>query len=175
VNRFTPAQIPENAILIDVRDELEAMASPLEAIAGQRNVIRAPLTDLEDGVIPEIPSDAPVIVVCGNGSKGELAGAYLQAAGKSNINVLEGGFRAWKREFEGENTLEFRVFEIDNIRDALALQGKLELLPGVRMAGVGSDGLTVVRGITTFEQLTLQLKLLGFSLEENSSAIIAQR
>lgn len=165
MNRFTPAQIPENAILIDVRDELEAMASPLEAIAGQRSVIRAPLTDLEDGVTPEIPSGAPVIVVCGNGSRGELAGSYLQAAGASNINVLEGGFRAWKREFEGELTLEFRLPEIGNIREALNLQSKLELLPGVRMAGVGSDGLTVVRGIVTLEQLKLQLNLLGFSLE----------
>jgi rhodanese-related sulfurtransferase len=165
VNRFTPTQIPENAVLIDVRDELEAMASPLETLAGQRNVIRAPLTDLEDGLSPEIPSGAQVVVVCGNGSRGELAGAYLQAAGASNINVLEGGFRAWKREFEGEQALEFRVPEINNLREALALQSKLELLPGVRMAGVGSDGLTVVRGVTTFEQLKLQLNLLGFSLE----------
>jgi rhodanese-related sulfurtransferase len=163
VNRFTPAQIPDNAILIDVRDELEAMASPLEALAGQHNVIRAPLTDLEDGVTPEIPGGAQVVVVCGNGSKGELAGAYLQAAGASNINVLEGGFRAWKREFEGEHTLEFRIPEINNIRDALKLQSKLELLPGVRMAGVASDGLTVIRGITTLEQLKLELNLLGFS------------
>ncbi len=165
MNRFTPAQIPENAILIDVRDELEAMASPLAALAGRRSIIRAPLTDLEDGVTPEIPSDAQVVVVCGNGSKSELAGAYLQSAGASNINVLEGGFRAWKREFEGEQTLEFRVSEIDNIRDALSLQSKLELLPGVRMAGIASDGLAVVRGIVTLEQLKLQLNLLGFSLE----------
>ena len=165
MNRFTAAQIPENAILIDVRDELEAMASPLETLAGHRNVIRAPLTDLEDGVTPVIPSGAQVVVVCGNGSKGELAGAYLQASGASNINVLEGGFRAWKREFEGEHTLEFRVSKIGNIRDALALQNKLQLLPGVRMAGVGSDGLTVVRGIATFEQMKLQLNLLGFPLE----------
>ncbi len=165
MNRFIPSKIPENAVLIDVRDELEAMASPLEALAGQRNVIRAPLSDLEDGVNPEIPSDVQVVVVCGNGSNGELAGAYLQAAGASNINVLEGGFRAWKREFDGEQTLEFRIPEINNIRDAIALQSKLEFLPGVRMAGVGSDGLTVVRGIVTFEQLKLQLNLLGFSLE----------
>jgi rhodanese-related sulfurtransferase len=165
VNRFTPSQIPENAVLIDVRDELEALASPLETLAGQRNVIRAPLTDLEDGVTPEIPRNAPVIVVCGNGSKGELAGAYLQASGASNIAVLDGGFRAWKREFEGEHALEFRVKEISNIRDALQLQTKLELLPGVRMAGVSSDGLTVVRGVTTLEKLRLQLVNLGFTLE----------
>lgn len=165
MNRFTPTQIPENAVLIDVRDELEAMASPLETLAGNRHVIRAPLTDLEDGITPEIPGNAQVIVVCGNGTRGELAGAYLQASGTNNIAVLEGGFRAWKRSAEGERALEFRVPEINNIRDALQLQTKLELLPGIRMAGVSSDGLTMVRGVMTLESLRSQLVNLGFTLE----------
>jgi rhodanese-related sulfurtransferase len=165
VNRFFVAQIPDNAVLIDVRDELEAMATPLETLAGNHNVIRAPLTDLEDGITPEIPSDAQIVVVCGNGTRGELAGAYLKASGAKNISVLEGGFRAWKRESEGEQALEFRIEEINNIRDALALQSKLELLPGVRMAGISSDGLTVVRGVKTLDQLTLHLGALGFSIK----------
>ena len=163
--RYSPSEIPENVILIDVRDELEAASTPLESLAGTRKVLRVPLNDLEEGVTPELPANAQVIVVCGNGSKGELAGAYLQASGASNVAVLEGGFRAWKRESEGEQTLEFRVSEIHNIRDALQLQTKLELLPGVRMAGVSSDGLTVVRGITTLEKLRAQLQNLGFRLE----------
>lgn len=165
VNRYSPAEIPENAVLIDVRDELEASAAPLEALAGKRLVIRASLTDLEDGITPEISNNAQVIVVCGNGTKGELAGAYLQASGASNVAVLEGGFRALKRESEGEHVLEFRVKGITNIRDALQLQTKLELSPGVRMAGVSSDGLTVVRGVMTLETLKLQLETLGFKLE----------
>jgi rhodanese-related sulfurtransferase len=162
-----PSQIPENAVLIDVRDELEAVANPLEMLAGHRNVIRAPMNDLEDGVTPEIPGNTPIVVVCGNGTKGELAGAYLQASGASNIAVLEGGFRAWKRIAEGEQALEFRV-NINNLRDALVLQNKLELLPGVRMAGVSSDGLSVVRGLISLEQLTVQLGNLGFLLEKKT-------
>jgi rhodanese-related sulfurtransferase len=165
VNRYSPAQIPQNVILIDVRDELEAFATPLEGLAGNRSVIRVPFSDLEDGIIPEIPKDVPVIVVCANGTRSELAGAYLQASGTSNIAVLEGGFRALKREAEGEHVLEFRIKEINNIQAALQLQTKLELLPGVRMAGVSSDGLTVVRGVLTLEILLQQLSQLGFSLE----------
>ena len=95
----------------------------------------------------------------------DFAVRSLQASGISNVAVLEGGFRAWKREAEGEHTLEFRIPEINNIRDAINLQTKLELLPGVRMAGVSSDGLTVVRGITTLEKLKPQLENLGYSLE----------
>ena len=163
--RYSPSEIPENVILIDVRDELEAASTPLESLAGTRKVLRVPLNDLEEGVTPELPANTQVVVVCGNGSKGELAGAYLQASGASNVAVLEGGFRAWKRESEGEHALEFRVSEIHNIRDALQLQTKLELLPGVRMAGVSAGGLTVVRGITTLEKLRAQLQNLGFTLE----------
>ena len=163
--RYSPSEIPENVVLIDVRDELEAASTPLESLAGTRKVLRVPLNDLEEGVTPELPANTQVVVVCGNGSRGELAGAYLQASGASNVAVLEGGFRAWKRESEGEHALEFRVSEIHNIRDALQLQTKLELLPGVRMAGISSDGLTVVRGVTTLEKLKPQLENLGYSLE----------
>ncbi len=163
--RYSPSEIPENVILIDVRDELEATSTPLENLAGNRQVIRVPLNDLEEGINPELPANTQVIVVCGNGSRGELAGAYLQASGASNVAVLEGGFRAWKREAEGEQTLEFRILEITNIRDAIHLQSKLELLPGVRMAGISADGMTVVRGITTLEKLKPQLENLGFTLE----------
>jgi rhodanese-related sulfurtransferase len=165
VIRYSPSEIPENVVFIDVRDELEAAATPLEILAGQRKVIRAPLNELEEGINPELPANTQVIVVCANGSKGELAGAYLQASGASNVAVLDGGFRAWKRESEGELALEFKIPEINNIRDALNLQSKLELLSGVRMAGVSADGLTVVRGITTLEKLRPQLRILGFTLE----------
>jgi rhodanese-related sulfurtransferase len=97
VKHLSPSEIPENAILIDVRDELEAAAAPLSGLSRNR-VVTVPLADLEDGVQPELPEGAQVIVVCGNGNRAELAGAYLEAGGVEAVSVLEGGARAWRRD-----------------------------------------------------------------------------
>jgi rhodanese-related sulfurtransferase len=102
MQRLSPADIPEDAILIDVRDELEAAAAPLSKLTDLR-VVTVPLSDLEDGAMPELPAGARVVVVCGTGTRGELAGAYLQAAGTENISVLDGGARALKRSLERGN------------------------------------------------------------------------
>jgi rhodanese-related sulfurtransferase len=152
MQRLQPNELPVNAVLVDVRDELEAMANPLESISGGRAVVNIPLADLEDGVDVGLPSDRPVIVVCGNGSRGELAGAFLQAAGAGDVRILDGGVRAWKRALEGEVALEFRV-KLDGIREALVLQAKLEALLGVRQAGVSASGLAVVRGTITLSEI----------------------
>jgi rhodanese-related sulfurtransferase len=152
MQRLQAHQLPTNAVLIDVRDELEAMANPLETISGGRAVINIPLTDLEDGVAVDLPTDRPVIVVCGNGSRGELAGAFLQAAGVGSVDVLDGGVRAWKRTLEGEVMLEFQI-KLEGMREALELQRKLEALPTVRQAGVSANGLAVVRGAITLAQI----------------------
>jgi rhodanese-related sulfurtransferase len=166
MQRLQPNQLPINAVLVDVRDELEAMANPLESIAGGRSVVNIPLTDLEDGVIVNVPLDRPLIVVCGNGSRGELAGAFLQATGVQ-VDILDGGVRAWKRALEGEVVLEFQVKwggnpldgnplesnPLDGMRAALELQSKLEALPNVRQAGVSASGVAVVRGAITLEQV----------------------
>jgi rhodanese-related sulfurtransferase len=156
MQRLRPNELPVNAVLVDVRDELEAMANPLESISAGRPVVNIPLADLEDGVDVSLPSDRPVIVVCGNGSRGELAGAFLQAAGAGDVHILDGGVRAWRRALEGEVALEFQV-KLDGIREALTLQAKLEALPGVRQAGVSASGLAVVRGTITLEQVCVAL------------------
>jgi rhodanese-related sulfurtransferase len=97
VKRLSPNEIPEDAILIDVRDELEATASPLSTLSSNR-VVTVPLADLEDGARPELPDGAKVIVVCGNGNRAELAGAYLEAGGVEAVSVLDGGVRGWRRD-----------------------------------------------------------------------------
>ena len=145
-----------NAVLVDVRDELEAMANPLEVISDGRTVVNIPLTDLEDGAQVSLPADRPLIVVCGNGSRGELAGAFLQAAGAGDVQILDGGVRAWRRALEGEVALEFQI-RLDGIRAALAWQAKLEALPGVRQVGVGASGLAVVRGAITLSEIRAAL------------------
>jgi rhodanese-related sulfurtransferase len=156
MQRLQPNQLPLNAVLVDVRDELEAMANPLEVISGGRAVVNIPLSDLEDGAEVNLPADRPVIVVCGNGSRGELAGAFLQAAGVSDVDILDGGVRAWKRELDGEVALEFQI-KLDGIRAALEVQAKLEALPGVRQAGVSASGLAVVRGIVSLSEIRAAL------------------
>jgi rhodanese-related sulfurtransferase len=156
MQRLQPNELPVNAVLVDVRDELEAMANPLELISGGRAVVNIPFADLEDGVDVSLPSDRPVIVVCGNGSRGELAGAFLQAAGAGDVQILDGGVRAWRRALEGEVALEFQV-RVDGIREALVLQAKLETLPGVRQAGVSASGLAVVRGTVSLSEIRATL------------------
>ena len=99
MKRISPLEIPKNAVLVDVRDELDAIAMPLSSLSGLR-VILAPLSDLEDGAGPELPMGAPLVVVCGTGQRSELAGAYLLADGASNVYLLEGGVRAWRRNLE---------------------------------------------------------------------------
>ena len=156
MQRLQPNELPVNAVLVDVRDELEAMANPLELISDGRTVVNIPLADLEDGVDVSLPNDRPVIVVCGNGSRGELAGAFLQAAGVSDVDILDGGVRAWKRALEGEVTLEFQI-KLDGIRAALEVQARLEALPGVRQVGVSASGLAVVRGAITLSDIRAAL------------------
>jgi rhodanese-related sulfurtransferase len=156
MQRLQPNELPVDAVLVDVRDELEAMANPLELISGGRAVVNIPLADLEDGADVSLPSGRPVIVVCGNGSRGELAGAFLQAAGAGDVQILDGGVRAWRRALEGEVALEFQV-KLVGIQQALALQAELESLPGVRQAGVSATGLVVVRGTVSLEELRAAL------------------
>ncbi len=47
------------------------------------------------GVLPELPPDKPVYLICERGQVSELAGLYLEAAGFENVFHLAGGTRAW--------------------------------------------------------------------------------
>lgn len=99
MKRISPLEIPSDAVLVDIRDELDAIALPLSKLSGLR-VVLAPLSDLETGVNLELPFQAPLVVVCGTGQRSELAGAYLLADGASDVSLLTGGVRAWRRALE---------------------------------------------------------------------------
>lgn len=99
MKRISHLEIPSNAVLIDVRDELDAIAVPLSSLSALR-VIHAPLGGLENGAALELPAGAPLIVVCAIGQRSELAGAYLLADGASDVYLLLGGVRAWRRALE---------------------------------------------------------------------------
>jgi rhodanese-related sulfurtransferase len=99
VKRISHLEIPSDAVLVDIRDELDAMALPLSSLTGLR-MIHAPLHDLETGVALELPHGAPLVVVCGTGQRSELAGAYLLADGARDVYLLNGGLRSWRQALE---------------------------------------------------------------------------
>jgi rhodanese-related sulfurtransferase len=100
VTRVAANELPDDVVLVDIRDGLDALAAPIDTLAGGRRTVHTPLADLEAGVAPDLEPDAPLVVVCGTGSKSELAGAYLLAAGFNNVMLLDGGIRAWRRARE---------------------------------------------------------------------------
>lgn len=167
MERVQPGDLPEDAVLVDIRDELEAAGRPLEELAGGRRVVRAPLAGLEEGAVPDFPAGAPVVVVCGNGSRAELGGAFLQAAGAGVVSLLDGGVRGWRRSLEGrELTHEFRVPGAEDLARAEAVRRRLELVDGVRQVGVSpGDGRTVVRGTATLEAIRAALRKGGLEVE----------
>ncbi len=113
MKRISHLEIPEDAVLVDVRDELDAIAMPLSHFSGLR-VVLAPLGDLEDedGAALELPAGVPLVVVCGTGQRSELAGAYLLADGASDVYVLTGGVRAWRQAL---GTRETGALELHNL------------------------------------------------------------
>jgi rhodanese-related sulfurtransferase len=167
MNHINSAEIPKDAILVDIRDDLEAAASPLETIAGGRPVVRVSLESLEDGETPELPKGANVVVICGNGSRGELGAAHLEATG-AKINILDGGYRGWKRTLDGETVLEARIMGVTDIRKALQVQALLETVPGVRTAGITGDGEAIVRGQIDLVAVRGALEGAGYGLEQAS-------
>ncbi len=86
---INPSQIPADAVLIDIRDDLERSAKPL---VSSLLVQAISLFELEEGN-PALP-DYPLVVVCSTGRQSEYAGALLEALGASHVLILQGGFRA---------------------------------------------------------------------------------
>jgi rhodanese-related sulfurtransferase len=89
MRRIDPKDIPRNAVLIDIRDELERSAKPINSSFA---VLEISLSELEDGN-PNLPL-CPLVVVCNNGRQSEYGGALLQALGANQVLILEGGFKA---------------------------------------------------------------------------------
>lgn len=102
MKRISHAEIPAGAVLVDIRDELDALALPLSSLT-TLPVIHAPLRNLETEVRLGLPAQAPLVVVCGTGQRSELAGAYLMADGASEVYLLTGGVRAWRQALEPAN------------------------------------------------------------------------
>lgn len=76
--------------LLDVRqsEELE-----VTMIVGSVNI---PLAELFAEDISEIPTDKPVVVICGTGNRATIA-TYTLAQYGIDFQILEGGIKAWDK------------------------------------------------------------------------------
>ena len=87
-------------VIIDVREEDEHAATRVEGVA------LIPMSELM-GRIDEIPTDAPVAVLCRSGARSARVADYLTAAGEhGEVANIEGGIIAWAAEglpYEGES------------------------------------------------------------------------
>ena len=84
---LTPAQIPEGAFLLDVREPAEVAGG---TIPGAVNI---PLGDLRDR-LGELPQDRPIVVFCKVGQRGYFAERILVQRGYNVFN-LSGGYTTW--------------------------------------------------------------------------------
>lgn len=84
---LTPAQIPEGAFLLDVREPAEVAGG---TIPGAMNI---PLGDLRDR-LGEVPQDRPIVAFCKVGQRGYFAERILVQRGYNVFN-LSGGYTTW--------------------------------------------------------------------------------
>ncbi|MDP9394222.1 MAG: rhodanese-like domain-containing protein [Actinomycetota bacterium] len=87
VPAVTPAQVPEDAWVLDVREPEEWVAGHVE---GAHHV---PLYELPQR-LDDVPADREVVVVCKVGGRSAQATAWLRAQGRTAVN-LDGGMWAW--------------------------------------------------------------------------------
>lgn len=87
--RSARSQVCEaGAFLLDVRGFDEFAAGHAEG------AVCIPLPDIERRV-GELPTSAPVLVMCQSGGRSAMAVQRLRALGMDNITDVEGGFNAW--------------------------------------------------------------------------------
>jgi len=60
------------------------------------------LDAIQTGSFPDVPCDTPMLIICQYGRVSELAAAYLEAAGFSEVYNLAGGIQAYRRWVDSE-------------------------------------------------------------------------
>jgi rhodanese-related sulfurtransferase len=82
-----PAELPQNTVLLDVReqDEWDAGHAP--------NALHIPMSELA-GRLGELPAEQEVLVICRSGGRSARVTAYLNANGWDARNV-DGGMQQW--------------------------------------------------------------------------------
>src|SRR5215212_7501149 len=84
--------VREGAVLVDVREAYEQAA---ERIAG---AIELPLSEIAEGLLPELPEGRAPIFLCASGARTlRYSAALADLAGMSPSYGLAGGIMAWKQ------------------------------------------------------------------------------
>ncbi|GDY31171.1 rhodanese-like domain-containing protein [Gandjariella thermophila] len=87
VPTVTASEVPEDAVLLDVRE-------PDEWTAGHApRAVHIPLGELA-GRLGEVPEEGQVYVICRSGGRSARAAAYLNQNGWEAVNV-DGGMKSW--------------------------------------------------------------------------------
>ena len=87
-------KVNEDIYLLDVREPGELLQSKIDG------AVNIPLAEIfEPNGMDEIPTDKPVIVICGSGNRATIA-TYALAQENIDFQVLEGGMKAWNSSIE---------------------------------------------------------------------------
>lgn len=89
VPSITQDRLPDNAVLVDVREETEWAAGRAP------HSILIPLSQIESR-LDELPSGRPIVVVCRSGARSARVVDYLVSEGYDAVN-LTGGMVEWLR------------------------------------------------------------------------------
>lgn len=94
---YRQLQNQDDVYLLDVREPSELEVT---MISGSKNI---PLADIfNEGNLSEIPTDKPVVVICGSGNRATIA-TYELAKHGIDFQVLDGGIKAWDKYLQDNN------------------------------------------------------------------------
>ncbi|WP_018349130.1 rhodanese-like domain-containing protein [Longispora albida] len=88
IPQVTPAELPEGALLLDVREDDEWAAGHAP------DAVHLPMMEIP-ARLAEVPKEDPVVVICRVGGRSARVVAYLQGQGWDNVVNLDGGMQAW--------------------------------------------------------------------------------
>jgi len=87
----------EDIFLLDVREPDELLESKIDG------VVNIPLAEIfQPGGMDNIPTDKPVVIICGSGNRATIA-TYALAQEGVDFQVLEGGMKAWNPMIQAQS------------------------------------------------------------------------
>jgi len=87
----------EDLYLLDVRQPDELLESKIDS------AVNIPLAGIfQPNGMDDIPTDKPVVVVCGSGNRATIA-SYMLAQEGIDFQILEGGMNAWNEQIQAKS------------------------------------------------------------------------